>query len=72
MATDRDSSRARLRAALPQPTELVFLVFALVVWLNAALNRYRFNVALALIASVPLLILLVRGVFLARHETVDD
>lgn len=55
------------RASLPASTVAVFLVFALVLWLNAVVNRYRFNVVLALVGSIPLALLLLRG-FLKAHE----
>jgi hypothetical protein len=54
------------RMQLPLPTVAVLAVLALVVWVNAIVNRYRFNVALALLASIPLAVVLIRSVLKAR------
>jgi hypothetical protein len=58
------------RAALPLLTIAFFVVFAAVLWANAIVNRYRFNVAVAALATVPLVVLLVRGAVLARRQPV--
>jgi hypothetical protein len=65
-----DRIREWVRSAqLPQLTVGVFLVFAAALWLNAIINRYRFNVVVALVGSVPLMVLLIRGAVLARDDT---
>ncbi|WP_375478047.1 hypothetical protein [uncultured Jatrophihabitans sp.] len=57
----------RRRATLPLLTVGVFLAIAMILWANAAANRYRFNLAIAVLGSVPLAILLIRGVKKAQH-----
>ena len=54
------------RTQLPVLTVGAFLVLALLFWVNAALNRYRFNVVLAVLASLPLLVVLIRGAVKSR------
>lgn len=55
------------RASFPASTVVVFLVFALALWVNALVNGYRFNVLLALVGSLPLAVLLARGAVKARE-----
>ncbi|WP_375492414.1 hypothetical protein [uncultured Jatrophihabitans sp.] len=57
-----------MRAKLPDLTVAVFFVFALCLWVNAVVYRFRFNVVLALIGSVPLLFLLARAIVIERAD----
>jgi hypothetical protein len=58
-------------AGLPLTTTGFFLAFAAVFWANAIVNRYRFNVAVAVVGTIPLAALLVRGAIRARSQERD-
>ena len=57
-----------VRTRLPLPTVITLGIFGAVLWLNAIVNHYRFNVAIAVLASVPVLIVVARSAFIARKS----
>ena len=58
-------------AAVPVPTLITLAVLAAIVWLNAAINPFRFNVMLGVLATVPALWVLVRAAGKARRASVE-
>jgi hypothetical protein len=56
----------RARARLPVPTLVVLGAFAAALWINALINHFRFNVVLALLASVPAAFVVIRCALIAR------
>ena len=66
MTAPRVITRRSLIGLVPGPTVAAFLLLAVVLWINAAVNAYRFNVALAVLGSVPVLVLAARAVVLTH------
>ncbi|MEO9138782.1 MAG: hypothetical protein ABI345_06900 [Jatrophihabitans sp.] len=70
-STEADGATQRWwqRAGVSTRTLVPFVGLAAALWIVAAVDRYRFNVALALLATVPVAALLLLGAGRARTVT---
>lgn len=56
-AAGRPATQGRVRPP-SAPTLVVFLALAALLWINAGLNHFAFNVAVALVGTLPVAVLL--------------